>query len=68
VIGTGVSFSPTLANTPTGLTFSAISSANVGGGPSVTAGTLTPYGCEVTITAAGAGATLWTGKYTTVGA
>jgi hypothetical protein len=68
VIGTGVSFSPTLANTPTGLTFSAISSANVGSGPSVTAGTLTPYGCEVTITAAGAGATLWTGKYTTVGA
>jgi hypothetical protein len=29
---------------------------------------MTPYGCEVTVTAAGAGAVLWTGKYTTVGA
>lgn len=67
-IGVGVSFVPVLANTPTGLTFSAITSANVGSGPTVTAGSLTPYGGEVTVTAAAAGAVLWTGTYTTVGA
>jgi hypothetical protein len=68
VVGTSVSFVPTLARAPTGLSFSAISSANVSGGPSVTAGTLSPYGCEVTVTAAGAGAIRWAGTYTTVGA
>lgn len=68
VVGVGLSFVPLLSATPTGLSFSAISSANVASGPSVTPGTLTPYGCEVTVTAAGAGAVLWTGTYTTVGA
>ncbi len=67
-VGVGVSFTPVLSNTPTGLTFTAITSTNVGGGPSVTPGTLTPYGCEVTVTAAAAGTVVWTGKYTTVGA
>lgn len=68
VVGASVSFVPTLAKAPTNLTFSAISSANVSGGPSVTAATLTPYGCEVTVTAAGAGSVIWSGTYTTVGA
>jgi len=68
VVGVGVSFVPVLSNTPTGLTFAAISSANVGSGPSVTPGTLTPYGCEVTATAAAAGIVTWTGTYTTIGA
>lgn len=68
VAGASVSFVPTLAKTPTGLSFSAISSANVSGGPSVTASTLTPYGCEVTVTAAAAGAVSWSGTWTTVGA
>lgn len=68
VIGASVSFTPTLTKAPTNLTFSAISSANVSGGPSVTAGTLTPYGCEVTVTAAGAGSVVWSGTWTTVGA
>ena len=68
VIGASVRFIPTLAKTPTGLTFSALASANVSGGPSVTAGTLTPYGCEVTVTAASAGAVTWAGTWTTVGA
>jgi hypothetical protein len=68
VVGASVSFVPTLAKTPTGLTFSALASANVSGGPSVSAATLTPYGCEVTVTAAGAGAITWSGTYTTVGA
>ena len=68
VIGASVSFVPTLAKTPTGLTFSAISSSNVGSGPGVTSGTLTPYGCEVTVTAAGSGAVTWSGTWTTVGA
>jgi hypothetical protein len=67
-VGVGVSFVPVLANTPTGLTFAAITSTNVGGGPSVTPGTMTPYGCEVTVTAAAAGTVVWTGTYTTVGA
>ena len=67
-VGVGVSFVPTLSNTPTGLTFTTIASTNVGSGPSVTAGTLTPYGCEVTVTANVSGAVVWTGKYTTVGA
>lgn len=67
-VGVGVSFVPVLANTPTGLTFTAITSANVGSGPTVTSGTLTPYGCEVTVAAAAAGTVVWTGKYTTVGA
>ena len=66
-VGVGVSFVPVLASAPTGLTFTAISSANVASGPSVTPGTLTPYGCEVTVTAAASGALLWTGTYTTVG-
>lgn len=66
--GVGVNFVPVLSNTPTSLTFTAISSVNVGAGPSVTTGSLTPYGCEVTVTAAVAGAVVWTGKYTTVGA
>ena len=66
--GVGVNFVPVLSATATGLTFSAVSSSNIGSGPTVTAGTMTPYGCEVTVTAAGAGAVLWTGKYTTVGA
>ncbi len=68
VIGASVSFVPILANTPTGLTFSAISSANVSGGPTVTAATLTPNGCEVTITAAANGSVSWAGTYTTTGA
>lgn len=68
IIGASVSFVPTLAKTPTGLTFSAISSANVSGGPTVTAATLTPYGCEVTITAAANGSVAWAGTYTTTGA
>ena len=67
-IGASVNFVPTLAKTPTGLNFSVISSANVSGGPSVTADTLTPYGCEVTVTAAAAGAVAWSGTWTTVGA
>ncbi len=67
-IGASVSFIPTLAKTPTGLSFSALTSANVASGPSVTAATLTPYGCEVTVTAAGAGAIAWSGTYTTIGA
>jgi hypothetical protein len=66
--GVGVNFVPVLSNVPTGLTFTAINSTNIGGGPTVTAGTMTPYGCEVTVTAAAAGAIVWTGKYTTVGA
>lgn len=68
VIGAGVSFVPVLAKTPTGLGFRAITSANVGAGPTVTAGTLTPYGCEVTVTAAASGPVVWTGTYTTQGA
>lgn len=68
VVGVGVSFVPTLASTPTSLTFSAISSSNITSGPSVTPGSLTPYGCEVTVTAAASGSLLWTGTYTTVGA
>ncbi|MEO7001904.1 MAG: hypothetical protein ABI068_08760 [Ktedonobacterales bacterium] len=67
-VGVGVSFVPILAQTPTGLSFMTISSANVASGPTVTAGTLTPYGCEVTVTATATGALLWTGTYTTVGA
>ncbi|HUY75804.1 MAG TPA: hypothetical protein VMV29_03475, partial [Ktedonobacterales bacterium] len=63
-----VSFVPALSNTPTGLTFTTIASTNVASGPSVTSGTLTPYGCEVTVTANLSGAVVWTGKYTTVGA
>lgn len=66
--GGGVNFVPVLSNTPTGLTFTTVSSTNVGSGPTVTAGTMTPYGCEVTVTAAAVGAVLWTGKYTTIGA
>lgn len=66
--GVGVNFVPVLANTPTGLTFTAVSSTNVASGPTVTAGTMTPYGCEVTVTATGTGTIVWTGKYTTVGA
>jgi hypothetical protein len=68
VIGSGVSFVPVLARTPTGLSFSAITTANVASGPAVTGGTLTPYGCEVTVTAAGSGPVVWTGTYTTQGA
>ena len=68
VIGASVSFAPTLAKTPTGLSFSAISSANVASGPTVTAGALTPYGCEVTVTASSAGAIAWSGTWTTQGA
>ena len=67
-VGVGVSFVPILSNTPSGLTFTTIASSNVGSGPTVTPGTLTPYGCEVTVTAAASGAIVWTGKYTTVGA
>ena len=67
-VGVGVSFVPALSNTPTGLTFTTIASTNVASGPSVTSGTLTPYGCEVTVTANLSGAVVWTGKYTTVGA
>ncbi len=67
-IGVGLNFVLVLSTTPTGLSFIAIASANVGSGPSVTSGTLTPYGCEVTVSAAAAGPVLWTGKYTTVGA
>jgi hypothetical protein len=59
---------PILSNTPTGLSFTTIASANVGSGPTVTAGTLTLYGCEVTVTAAANGDVVWTGKYTTQGA
>jgi hypothetical protein len=41
---------------------------NVGSGPVVTLATLTPYGCEVTVTAAASGAVAWSGTWTTVGA
>ena len=68
VVGVGLSFVPVLANTPTGLSFTAITSTNVSSGPSVTPGSMTPYGCEVTVTAAASGAVVWTGKYTTIGA
>ncbi|HET9111493.1 MAG TPA: hypothetical protein VFN78_11760 [Ktedonobacterales bacterium] len=68
IIGATVSFTPTLAQTPTELSFSALGSANVSGAPSVTAGTLTPYGCEVTVTATANGAVTWAGTWTTVGA
>lgn len=61
VIGAGVSFVPTLAKTPTGLTFTSISATNVGSGPAVTAGSLTPWGCEITVTAAASGPVAWTG-------
>ena len=37
-------------------------------GTIITPGSLTPYGCEVTVTTAAAGPVLWTGTYTTVGA
>jgi hypothetical protein len=67
-VGTGISFVPVLSNTPTGLSFTTISSSNVSGAPSVTPGTMTRYGCEVTVTAAATGAVLWTGTYTTQGA
>lgn len=67
-VGVGVSFVPTLATTPTNLTFTTIASTNVASGPTVTSGTLTPYGAEVTVTANVSGAVVWTGKYTTVGA
>jgi hypothetical protein len=67
-VGAGVSFVPVLSNTPATLTFTAIASSHVGSGPTVTPGTLTPYGCEVTVTAASTGAVVWTGKDTTVGA
>jgi hypothetical protein len=67
-VGVGLSFVPVLANTPTGLTFTAITGTNVSSGPTDTPGSMTPYGCEVTVTAAASGAVLWTGKYTTVGA
>jgi hypothetical protein len=66
--GVGVNFVPVLSNTPTGLTFTAVSSTNVASGPTVTAGTMTPYGCEVTVTASASGTVVWTGKYTTIGA
>ena len=67
-VGVGLNFVPILSNTPTGLTFTTIAGTNVGSGPTVTAGTMTQYGCEVTVTASAAGAVLWTGKYTTQGA
>jgi len=67
-VGVGLSFVPILSNTPTGLSFTSIASTNIGSGPSVTAGTLTPYSCEVTVTAAANGNVVWTGKYTTQGA
>lgn len=67
-VGVGLSFVPVLSNVPTGLTFRQIAATNVGSGPSVTAGTMTPYGCEVTVTAAATGAVVWTGTYTTIGA
>ncbi len=67
-VGVGVNFVPVLSKTPTGLSFSQIAATNVGSGPSVTSGTLTPYGCEVTVTASTTGAVVWTGKYTTIGA
>ncbi len=68
VIGAGVSFIPTLSKTPTGLTFTPIHATNTGSGPTVTAGSLTPWGCEITVTAAASGAVAWTGTWTTVGA
>jgi hypothetical protein len=67
-VGVGLSFVPALANTPAGLTFTAITSTTVSSGPTVTPGNMTPYGCEVAVTAAASGAVVWTGKYTTVGA
>jgi hypothetical protein len=68
VVGAGVSFVPALSRTPTGLTFTTISATNVGSGPAVTAGSLTPWGCEATVTAAASGAVAWVGTWTTVGA
>ncbi|HEU0027129.1 MAG TPA: hypothetical protein VFQ25_08440 [Ktedonobacterales bacterium] len=68
VTGASVSFVPTLARTPTGLTFATISATNVGSGPTVTAGSLTPWGCEITVTASASGAVAWHGTWTTVGA
>lgn len=67
-VGASVSFVPTLAKAPTSLTFSQISGANIGAGPSVTPGTLTPWGCEVTVTAAASGPVSWTGTWTATGA
>jgi|GEM_PF-854723 hypothetical protein len=67
-VGVGLNFVPVLSHIPTGLTFTTIASTNVGSGPGVTSGTLTQYGCEVTVTAAATGAVVWTGKYTTQGA
>ncbi|HEX9036802.1 MAG TPA: hypothetical protein VF808_07400 [Ktedonobacterales bacterium] len=66
--GASVSFVPTLSKTPTALTFSQISATNVGSGPTVTAGSLTLWGCEITVTAAATGGVAWSGTWTTVGA
>ncbi len=68
VVGSGVSFIPTLSKTPTGLTFTPISATNVASGPTVTPGSLTPWGCEITVTAAASGPVTWTGTWTTTGA
>ncbi len=67
-VGAGVSFIPTLSRTPTGLTFTPISATNVASGPTITAGSLTPWGCEITVIAAASGAVAWSGTWTTVGA
>lgn len=67
-LGVGVSFVPVLSNTPTSLSFAQIAATNVVSGPSVTPGSMTRYGCEVTVTAAGSGPVVWTGTYTTIGA
>lgn len=68
VVGVGINFVPILSNTPTGLSFTQITATNTTGAPSVTSGTMTPYGCEITVTAAATGPVIWTGKYTTIGA
>lgn len=67
-VGASVSFVPTLAHAPTGLTFTTINSTNVGSGPTVSAGTLTPWGCEITVTAGSSGSVAWSGTWTTIGA
>jgi hypothetical protein len=66
--GATVSFVPALSHTPTSLTFTQISATNVGSGPVVIAGSMTPWGCEITVTAAATGAVAWSGTWITVGA
>jgi hypothetical protein len=65
VWSSAIQFPTIMANVPTGINFSAISSSNVKSGPTAT--NITAYGCEVLFTANAAGAGNWAGTYTTVG-